>query len=171
MFRDIKMSLLARWECSREGANGPCGLGAKGWSHWRNMGLHGRKPCLPRRNSWSLSPFAPFAPPQDNFQSLVLVGPLFKALWFARDGLTTTIFERILQHPISQFWRTPGCRIACPKKLLTNVSKRVPGVHGKRGLERGWQKRLAKGWRRVSGFPCTLPISEFPRHPFRDTGL
>ena len=63
------------------------------------------------------------------------------------------------------------------------VSKPVPGVHGKRGLERGWQKRLAekvgrkgwqrvgerlakgwrrageglaKGWRRVSGFPCTL---------------
>ena len=53
------------------------------------------------------------------------------------------------------------------KKPLTSVSKRVPGVHGKRGLERGWQKRLAKGWRkvgeglakgwrRVSGFPCTL---------------
>ena len=35
------------------------------------------------------------------------------------------------------------------KKPLTNVSKRVPGVHGKRGLERGWQKRLAKGWRKV----------------------
>ena len=29
------------------------------------------------------------------------------------------------------------------KKLLTRVSIRVPGVHGKRGLERGWQKRLA----------------------------
>ena len=56
-------------------------------------------------------------------------------------------------------------------KPLTRVSKRVPGVHGKRGLERGWQKRLAKGWRkgwrrvgkglakawqRVGGFPCTL---------------
>ena len=35
------------------------------------------------------------------------------------------------------------------KKPLTSVSKRVPGVHGKRGLERGWQKRLAKGWRKV----------------------
>ena len=35
------------------------------------------------------------------------------------------------------------------KKRLTSVSKRVPGVHGKRGLERGWQKRLAKGWRKV----------------------
>ena len=42
------------------------------------------------------------------------------------------------------------------KKPLTRVSKRVPGVHGRRGLERGWQKgwqrvgeRLAKGWRRV----------------------
>ena len=53
------------------------------------------------------------------------------------------------------------------KKPLTRVSKRVPGAHGKRGLERGWQKGLAKGWRRageglakgwrrVSGFPCTL---------------
>ena len=50
---------------------------------------------------------------------------------------------------------------------LTSVSKRVPGIYGKRGLERGWQKRLAKGWRRVGtglakgwrrvgGFPCTL---------------
>ena len=60
--------------------------------------------------------------------------------------------------------------------------KRVPGAHGKRGLERprGWQKRsakgwqkvgerlakgwrrvgegLVKGWRRVSGFPCTLQL-------------
>ena len=35
------------------------------------------------------------------------------------------------------------------KKPLTSVSKRVPGVHGKRGLERSWQKRLAKGWRKV----------------------
>ena len=35
------------------------------------------------------------------------------------------------------------------KKPLTRVSKPVPGAHGKRGLERGWQKRLAKGWRRV----------------------
>ena len=42
------------------------------------------------------------------------------------------------------------------KKPLTRVSKRVPGAHGKRVLERGWQKRLAKGWRGVSGFPCTL---------------
>ena len=63
------------------------------------------------------------------------------------------------------------------KKPLTRISKRVPGAHGKRGLERGWQKgwqrvgeRLAKGWRRVgtglakgwrrarSGFPCTFPF-------------
>ena len=64
------------------------------------------------------------------------------------------------------------------EKPLTRVSKRVPGAHGERGLERGWQKRLAKGWRkvgerlakgwrrvgtglakgwrRVGGFPCTL---------------
>ena len=50
------------------------------------------------------------------------------------------------------------------KKPLTHVSKRVPGAHGKRGLEskglaKGWQRvseGLAQGWRRVSGFPCTL---------------
>ena len=35
------------------------------------------------------------------------------------------------------------------EKPFTHVSKRVPGVHGKRGLERGWQKRLAKGWRKI----------------------
>ena len=35
------------------------------------------------------------------------------------------------------------------KKPLTCVSKRVPGVHRKRGLERGWQRRLAKGWQKV----------------------
>ena len=28
------------------------------------------------------------------------------------------------------------------KKPLTRVSKSVLGVHGKRGLERGWQKNL-----------------------------
>ena len=37
-----------------------------------------------------------------------------------------------------------------PKKLLTRVSKPMPGVHGKRGLERGWRKRLAKGWLKVA---------------------
>ena len=39
------------------------------------------------------------------------------------------------------------------KKLLTRVSKGVPGAHGKRGLERGLAEKvgkgLAKGWRRV----------------------
>ena len=58
------------------------------------------------------------------------------------------------------------------KKPLTRVSKRVPGVYGKEGLKRGWQKRLAKGWqrfgeglaqgwRRVGGFPCTLQYCNF----------
>ena len=46
------------------------------------------------------------------------------------------------------FYYTPCCG-TLSKKLLTRVSKRVPGAHGKRGLERGWQKRLAKGWRKV----------------------
>ena len=61
-------------------------------------------------------------------------------------------------------------REAAPKKPLTRVSKRVPGVHRKRGLGRGWQKRLAervgerlaKGWRRVGeglgGFPPEAPV-------------
>ena len=29
--------------------NGIAKIGAKGSLHWRNMGLHGRKPCLHRR--------------------------------------------------------------------------------------------------------------------------
>ena len=51
-----------------------------------------------------------------------------------------------------QTGRTPG---GVPPKFFMFIgfflspSKRVPGVHGKRGLERGWQKRLTKGWRRV----------------------
>ena len=62
-----------------------------------------------------------------------------------------------------------------PKKPLTRVSKRVPA----RGLERGRQKRLAKGWRSVgeglaqgwrkvgkglAGFlaPSNIAISEAP---------
>ena len=32
---------------------------------------------------------------------------------------------------------------------VTGVSKRVFGAHGKRSVERGWQKRLANGWRKV----------------------
>ena len=40
------------------------------------------------------------------------------------------------------------------KKPLSHVSKREPGVYRKRGLaekvgRKGWQKRLAKGWRKV----------------------
>ena len=68
-------------------------------------------------------------------------------------------------------------------KPLTRASKRVPGVHGKRGLDRGWQKRLAKVWwkvgeglakglQRVGGFPCTLQFCmQFPKRPFRRAGL
>ena len=55
--------------------------------------------------------------------------------------------------------RTTFSNLFChSKKPLTRVSKRVPGVYRKRGLERGWQKRLAKGWR-VSLYP---PILQFP---------
>ena len=39
--------------------------------------------------------------------------------------------------------------LGMPKKPLTRVSKPAPGVQGERGLERGWQNRLAKGWRKV----------------------
>ena len=59
---------------------------------------------------------------------------------------------------------------------------RAPGVHGKRGLERGWQKRLAKGWRkvgegsakrrrRVGGFPCTLSNVAIPEAPVQKNGF
>ena len=54
--------------------------------------------------------------------------------------------------PSSVFLRigvVPAHKRVSSKKPLTPVSKRVPGVHGKRGLERGWQKRLAKGWQKV----------------------
>ena len=67
------------------------------------------------------------------------------------------------------------------KKPFTRVSKPVPGVHGKRGLERGWQKGwqrvgegLAKGWHRVGeglarGWQVSLhpPTLQFPRRLFR----
>ena len=33
------------------------------------------------------------------------------------------------------------------KKPLTRVSEQVPGAHGEK--ERGWQKGLAKGWRKI----------------------
>ena len=39
-------------------------------------------------------------------------------------------------------------RKANSKKPLTRVSTPAPGVHRKRGLERGWQNRLAKGWQK-----------------------
>ena len=42
-----------------------------------------------------------------------------------------------------------SCSISSTKKPLTRVSKRVPGAQGKRGLERGLQKRLAEGGRKV----------------------
>ena len=48
---------------------------------------------------------------------------------------------------VDPFWHT--WTPPWTKKPLTRVSKRVPGAHGKRGLERGLRKRLAKGWRKV----------------------
>ena len=47
---------------------------------------------------------------------------------------------------LKAFWNRKKCQETVD---LTRVSKQVPGAHGKRGLERGWQKRLAKGWRKV----------------------
>ena len=67
--------------------------------------------------------------------------------------------EEILQNPITGTESHPDIRI--PKKPFTRVSKRVIGPHGKRSLERGWQKRLAKGWRRVGkGFSCALQLCD-----------
>ena len=54
-------------------------------------------------------------------------------------------------------------------RLLTRVSNPRLGSTERWGLERGWQKRLAKGWQtvgtgwakgrqRVGGFPCTLQL-------------
>ena len=69
------------------------------------------------------------------------------------------------------FWRGPFP--PAPLNLQSADSKRVPEVHGKRGLaEKGWQKRfaervgegLAKGWQ-ISLHP---PTSKFPRRPFRE---
>ena len=55
------------------------------------------------------------------------------------------------------------------KKPLTRVSKPVPGVHGKRGLERGRQRRLAKGWRNVGeGLAKGWRVSLHP--PIRNSG-
>ena len=81
---------------------------------------------------------------------------------------------------------TPSPALSCERRSsLTHVSKPVPGVHGKRGLERGWPKRLAKGWRRVGeglvegcrrvgkGLAVSLhpPTLQFLRCPFRRAGL
>ena len=74
-------------------------------------------------------------------------------------------------------------------KPRTRVSKPASDVHGKRGLERAWQKRLAKGWRKVGerlakgwrrvgeglakGWRVSLHSSflQFPKLPFRRAGL
>ena len=65
--------------------------------------------------------------------------------WLAHE------FPLFLWESLVPFSRMP-LQFLESKKPLTRVCKRVPGVHGKRGLERGWQKRLAKGlakgWRR-----------------------
>ena len=66
-----------------------------------------------------------------------------------------------------------------PKKPLTRVSKRVPGVNGKRSLERGWQRRLAKGWRRrlvkgwrrVGGFRCALQLCNSRNARLEEAGV
>ena len=53
-----------------------------------------------------------------------------------------------------------------PYKPLTRVSNWVPGVHGKRGLERGWQKRLGQnascdfGGENVPRVPPPKPVLE-----------
>ena len=61
---------------------------------------------------------------------------------FARVG---TMQVQAIMLPLIERFENLGLT----KKPLSRVSKPVPGAHGKRGLERGWQNRLAKGWRRV----------------------
>ena len=54
--------------------------------------------------------------------------------------------------------KNPGKFQVISKKPLTRVSKSVPGVHGKRGLERGRRK----GWRKAGeGLPDFLAPSNF----------
>ena len=75
--------------------------------------------------------------------------------------------EKLHSYPVSLFH--PNY-----KKPFICISKQAPGVHGKRSLERGWQKRLAekvgkglakrlaKGWRRVgTGLATFLASSTF----------
>ena len=73
-----------------------------------------------------------------------VLGPLPERLRFAFVCVCVRsfVFVYVCEHPL--------CYTPFSKRPLTCVSKPVPGVHGKRGgLERGWQKRLAKGWRKV----------------------
>ena len=89
------------------------------------------------------------------FESLTLetlksgTSPCFPHSEGTPESLSLRAFQALAVEPLD--------KTTFSKKPLTRVSKRVPGVHGKRGLERGWQKRLAekvgkrlaKGWRRV----------------------
>ena len=67
--------------------------------------------------------------------------------FFDSSELETTDFNFSCSHRSATSFPRVGTTIT--KKPLTRVSKPMSGAHGKRGLERGWQKRLAKGWRRV----------------------
>ena len=55
-----------------------------------------------------------------------------RALWLDKPNCSHNVSQKVKR--ISRF---------------SDVSNRVPGAHGNRGLERGWRKRLAKGWRKV----------------------
>ena len=65
-------------------------------------------------------------------------GASMRALWSDRQNCS---------HNVSQ--KVKRIRHLSDKKPFTRVSQRVMGAHGKRSLERGWQKRLAKSWRKV----------------------
>ena len=69
---------------------------------------------------------------------------------FEGDSPSKTLFLCLVNRAFSSHWVSLRVRIATnPQKPLTCVSEPVPWAHGKSGLERGWQKRLAEGWRRV----------------------
>ena len=76
----------------------------------------------------------------------VLVSLLLK---YIHSDLEHDLFTNAFVDDVILMSRDGVVLVKASKKPLTRVSKRVPGVHRKRGLERGWQKRLAKGWRKV----------------------
>ena len=93
--------------------------------------------------------------------------PAVNCCFMVHDGSLNALIWEIDFNPVQVLGRFALFLIrrylqGSSKKPLTRVSKRVPGAHGKRGLERGWQKRLAKGWRKVGEGLANFGIPEAP---------